>query len=268
MNLRIILLLALFAGCSAAQDPVTVPLSNPSQPPTIKASVISGSITVTTGAGSQVIVESSASERDRHGRNERDNPPQGMHRIDAGGPGTDIDEDHNVVTIRTRPERGGNLVIQAPANSSLELRTVNGGTIDVTGINGDIEVENTNGSINLNRVSGSVVAHTLNGRITADIQRVTDGKPMSFTSLNGKIDVTLPAATKARLRLKSDHGAIYSDFDVKMEPDASRPVVEDNRNSGGKYRIRMDHAVYGSINGGGPEFLFQTLNGDILIHKK
>ena len=25
---------------------------------------------------------------------------------------------------------------------------------------------------------------------------------------------------------------------------------------------------YGSINGGGPEFLFQTLNGDIVIHKR
>jgi hypothetical protein len=30
----------------------------------------------------------------------------------------------------------------------------------------------------------------------------------------------------------------------------------------------MDRSLYGSINGGGPEFLFQTMNGDILIHKK
>jgi hypothetical protein len=30
----------------------------------------------------------------------------------------------------------------------------------------------------------------------------------------------------------------------------------------------MDRGVYGAINGGGPEYLFQTMNGDILIHKK
>jgi hypothetical protein len=66
---------------------------------------------------------------------------------------------------------------------------------------------------------------------------------MSFSSLNGKIDVTLPAGVKARLRLKASNGAIYSDFDVKMEPDGTR-----------------------SINGGGPEYLFQTTSGTILIH--
>ena len=64
------------------------------------------------------------------------------------------------------------------------------------------------------------------------------------------------------------HGAVYSDFDVKMEPDASKPVVEDSRGQGGKYASVMDHSVVGSINGGGPEYSFQTMNGTILIHKK
>jgi DUF4097 and DUF4098 domain-containing protein YvlB len=86
--------------------------------------------------------------------------------------------------------------------------------------------------------------------------------------MNGKIDVTLPGDAKARLRLKTDNGSVYSDFDVKMEADATKPVVEDARGQGGKYRIRMDHSVYGSINGGGPEYRFETMNGSILIHKK
>ena len=64
------------------------------------------------------------------------------------------------------------------------------------------------------------------------------------------------------------NGAVYSDFDVKMEADSSKPVVEDNRGKGGRYRIRMDHGVSGTINGGGPDYTFQTMNGDILIHKK
>ncbi|HVY93595.1 MAG TPA: hypothetical protein VHA14_12625, partial [Bryobacteraceae bacterium] len=92
-------------------------------------------------------------------------------------------------------------------------------------------------------------------------------KPMSFTSLNGKIDVTLPADTKARLRLKSDNGSIFSDFDVKLDS-SSRPTVEDSRNSNGKYRITIDKAISGTINGGGPEYTFQTMNGNILIHRK
>ena len=78
----------------------------------------------------------------------------------------------------------------------------------------------------------------------------------------------MPADTKARLRLKSDNGSIYSDFDVKLEPDSSKPVVEDSRGKDGKYKISVDKAVTGTINGGGPEYTFQTMNGNILIHKK
>jgi len=111
------------------------------------------------------------------------------------------------------------------------------------------------------------VAHSLNGAVTVVMDRVTAGKPMSFTSLNGKIDVTLPADTKARLRLKTDNGSAYSDFDVKLEPDSSKPVLENSSAGKGRYKIRMDRSLYGSINGGGPEIQFKTVNGNIQIRK-
>jgi hypothetical protein len=254
-----------FTGIAAAQDKVTVPLSSPSQPVILKAHLIMGSITVTAGATGQVIVESEGGTSRTRQRN--DQPPPGMHRIDAGDRGVTVDEDHNVVTIGASPIRHTNITIQVPVNTSVELKTVNGGHIDVTGLSGDIDVENTNGPITLKNISGSVSAHTLNGQITASLDKVVADKPMSFTSLNGRVDVTLPSDTKARLRLKTTNGEVFSDFDVKMESDSSKPVVEDTRGSNGRYRIRMDRGVYGSINGGGPEYLFQTMNGTILIHK-
>jgi DUF4097 and DUF4098 domain-containing protein YvlB len=259
---------ALMAQAVYAQDKVTVPLSNPSQPVTVKVHSMNGSITVTGGATGQVVVESGRAAGRVDERPPRDVPP-GMKRIDTSRGGMDIVEDHNVVTISTgHANSGGNIVVQVPANASLQLKTVSGGNIDVTGVNGEIEVDDLNGAISLKNVSGSVLAHSLNGSVTAVLDRVTPDKPMSFTSLNGKIDVTLPGDTKARVRLKTDNGAVYSDFDVKMEPDASKPVVEDSRGQGGKYRIKIDRSVYGSINGGGPEYRFETMNGNILIHKK
>jgi hypothetical protein len=255
-------------GAMRAQEKVSVPLSTPGQPATVKARLISGSISVVTGAGREVTVEerNAAPGGRRNRRNET--PPPGMHRIDAGNPGLDVEEDHNVVTVRADPLGRADLLITVPANTSVQLRTVNSEQIDVMGLSGDVDVENTNGAIYLKNISGAVVAHTLNGEIVASLDRVAAGKPMSFTSLNGKLDVTLPADTKARLRLKTNHGEVYSDFDVKLEPDGSKPVIEDARNQGGRYRIRMDRGVSGSINGGGPEYLFQTMNGDILIHRK
>jgi DUF4097 and DUF4098 domain-containing protein YvlB len=255
-----------------AQEKVTVPLSNPSQPVTVKAHLISGAIRVTGGGtAGQVIVEPMASEKDKEKEKEkfRDLVPPGMHRIDMNAAGLDIEEDHNVVTIGSNLNRVREGVsIQVPTNASLNLATINGGKIEVTGISGELEISNMNGAIVLTNVSGSVVASSQNGAITVALDKVAAGKPMSFTTLNGKIDVTLPADTKAKLRLKTDNGAVYSDFDVKLEPDTTKPVVEDSRSQGGKYRIRLDHSVYGSINGGGPEYRFETMNGSILIHKK
>lgn len=250
-----------------AQDKITVPLSSPSQPVTIKANLLSGSITVTAGTGSEVVVTTTENDRSSR-RSGRDAVPAGMTRI-GSRPGMNIEEDHNVITISSGSfGADADLVIQTPVNTSLQIKTINGKAIEVTGINGDHEIESTNGAIKLTNVSGTVVAHTLNGGVTASLDRITGNKPMSFTSLNGKVDVTLPADTKARLRLKSDNGSIYSDFDVRMEPDASKPVVEDSRGQGGKYKISIDRAVTGTINGGGPEYTFQTMNGNILIHKK
>jgi hypothetical protein len=261
--------LVALAATAAAQDKVTVPLSSPGQPVTVKAHMISGSITVTAGTGPQVVIESAASPKDVQGALLGSDVPPGMHRIAGGAHGFNVEEDHNVVTVI--PDLGGwgtNLAIQVPVNTSVELKTVNGGHIDVTGVSGDLDVENVNGPVTLKNVSGSVSAHTVNGSLTVSLDKVAPDKPMSFSSLNGKVDVTIPADTKARLRLKTTNGAVYSDFDVKMEPDNSKPVIEDGRGRGGRYRIRTDRGTYGSINGGGPEYSFQTMNGTILIHKK
>lgn len=250
---------------TAASGRIAVPLSSPTQPATIKLRMINGSVTVNAGGANEVVVESSRGLG--RGRSRNSEPPPGMHRIEMGGEAA-VAEDHNVVTIRPAMGSGNeHITITAPANSSLEIKTVSCGSLDVRGITGDIDVECINGSVRLENVSGSVIAHTINGSITATIDKAAPDKPMSFTSFNGKLDVTFPADTKARLRLKTVNGSAYTDFDVKLEQEPNKPSTSDG-GAKGKYKIAMNRSVYGSINGGGPEYLFQTVNGEILIHKK
>jgi hypothetical protein len=270
MKLTAVLILLAGAASLIAQDTnkITVPLSSPSQPATIRLHMISGSVTVTGGAGQQVVVESDGAGLRTRGRGRNEPVPPGMHRIGMGD-SMGVAEDHNVVTIRPGISvRREHIAIEAPVNTSVEIKAATCGNIDISGIGGEVEVECTNGSINLTNVSGSVVAHTINGSITAALDRVSPDKAMSFTSFNGKVDVTLPADTKARLRLKTGNGEVFTDFDVKLDADAVKPAIENTTGNKGKYKISMDRGVNGSINGGGPEYLFQTMNGDILIHKK
>ncbi|HEX4808473.1 MAG TPA: hypothetical protein VH325_06065, partial [Bryobacteraceae bacterium] len=89
-----------------------------------------------------------------------------------------------------------------------------------------------------------------------------------FSTLNGDIDVTLPENLKANVRMKTDNGEIYSDFDVKLDSGAQPVPAESGRRQDGTYHLRFDRALHGTINGGGPEFQFTSFNGQIYIHKK
>jgi hypothetical protein len=67
--------------------------------------------------------------------------------------------------------------------------------------------------------------------------------------------------------MKSTNGAVYTDFEIKMDS-GTRPEVVEGRTDRGKYRIKLDSTLQGSINGGGPEMTFTTLNGKIYLRKK
>jgi len=107
----------------------------------------------------------------------------------------------------------------------------------------------------------------MNGDIEAVLSKVSADKPLSFSNMNGDIDVTLPADIKANVKMKSQMGNIYSDFDVTLKP-TSKKVESSEEAEKGKYRISFDRAIYGIINGGGQEITLTTFRGDIFIRKK
>ncbi len=270
-NLGIIFLFAAGAAFSqeAQPDRVTVPFSDPARPKILKANLLNGGMTVRGYDGKDAIVEARPeSGSSRHRRGERPDRSDGLRRIDMGGTGLSVEESDNVVTVGSRSfDDNIALTIQVPRNTSLKLSTVNGGNIVVENIVGDVEVNNTNGNATLTHVSGSAIVHALNGKVLVTLDRITADKPMSFSSLNGDIDVTLPADVKAKIKLKSDNGAVYSDFDIQMDAAARKPVVQDSSSGRGKYRVQFDRAMYGLVNGGGPEMQFTTFNGNIYIRK-
>ena len=246
-------------------DRVTVPLSDPSRPGIIDVSLVHGSITVR-GANRKDVVVTARPEAERPSRR-YDPDAAGLRRIPQTA-GYRISEEGNRIKVSSdNPNRSVNFEIEAPLRSNLKLSTVNGGEILVENIEGDLDVSNTNGGITLNNVGGSVNAGTTNGAVRASLTRVTAARQMSFTSLNGAVDVTLPPATKANLRLRSDHGEVYSDFDVQLAAASSTPSVQETRSSNGRYRINRNRAIVGAINGGGPEFELRTFNSNVYVRK-
>jgi DUF4097 and DUF4098 domain-containing protein YvlB len=255
-------LLAPHAGAQNGPDRVSVNLSDPARPAFIKASMVNGSITVKAYDGKEVIVEA------RTRNEEREKPSGGPKRINVSTTGLSIEEENNEVRISTESyARTIDLTISVPVHTSVKLRAVNDGDIVVTGVDGELDVDDINGEVDLNNVSGSAVAHALNGHVHANFVKVNTQKPMAFSSLNGDIDVTFPADVKANVSIRSDRGDVFSDFDVQLQASAPKQEVEDGRGKGGKYRVKIDKTVHGTINGGGPEYQFTNFQGQIYIRK-
>ena len=296
------LLLAMI-GFSIAQEnqtnKVTVPLTDPSKPVTVEADLMSGGITVLGYNGKEVIVEAKVREkqldesegsklkrtvlaetyryraarsaerveRDAE-KNKKKDKAKGMQKLNITSTGLTVEEENNVIEIDVETmRRAVDLIIRVPKRASMKLDCMNNGNIKVENVEGEFEIENLNGSITLTDVSGSVVAHTLNKDITVSLLKITPGKSMSFSTMNGDVDVTLPQNTKATLKLKSDMGDIYSDFDMSKHKMVRKVDKEDSRAKGGKYRIKIENSMQVELNGGGPEMQFTTFNGDIYVRK-
>ncbi len=275
--MKTIIMAFICAGALLAQDggeKVTVPLHDPARPAQIRAHLLTGSIIVRGADRRDVLVEVRTGERDeREDRRERRHPARsddGMKRLDLpGSSGLDITEEDNRVNIKTASwNRPTDLVITVPRRSSLQLKCINNGDIDVEQVDGEIDADNLNGKVMLKHVSGSAIAHSLNGSVTVTLDRIDAYKPMSFSTLNGDIDVTLPDNIRASVRMKTDNGDIYSDFDVKLDSGTRFTPSASGRQENGTYHLRFDRTLRGTINGGGPEFQFTSFNGRIYIRKQ
>jgi hypothetical protein len=259
-----------FDAQKAQVDRITAAFSDPSKPGRVEISLLNGGITVTGYEGKEVLIEGTSLSKPvfRHSDRGEDERAKGMHRLSASASGIEVEEKNNKMTVQAGTWGNTvNLSLRVPFKTSLKLASVNFGDIKVENVEGDLEIENVNGGITLNNVSGSVMANSVNSDLTVVFDKVDPQKPMSFSSVNGAIDVTFPATVKADVKLKSDMGEIYTDFDTQLA-EKTEKTEENDRDRGGKYKIKIDRTFRGQINGGGPEYQFSTFNGNIYIRKK
>jgi hypothetical protein len=156
-------------------------------------------------------------------------------------------------------------VVKVPYQLNLRVSTVNNGEVLVQDVTGPLHVGNVNGAIALKNVKGTTQAHTVNGNVDAAYAANPPGAS-SYHTINGKIRVHYPASLGADLHFKSMHGEFYTDF-----ANAEILPVQVTRNKEGQgggtvYKLTKETAV--RIGKGGPDFRFETLNGDVTVSKQ
>jgi hypothetical protein len=250
IRMRQVAIWTLAAALTAAAQQLTVPFSGGSNAQTLRVVLLNGGVEVHGYDGKVVTLDSNGAPSRRKREEDREER-KGLHRIDIPN-GFSLSEDANVVTIHGSAGGSPHLYLQVPFKTNLEIRCTNCSETQIFDIAGDIDVNMTNGGIRLTNVSGSVLAHSLNSNIAASFDRAPR-KPISLSTMNGGLDVTVPADTKSDLNLKTSNGKIYSDFDVRL--------------AGGTL-MQPGKGLNGTINGGGTEMRLNSFNGSIYLRRK
>jgi Putative adhesin len=249
---------------SGSTETLTVPLSSPGKPYSLKVHLVSGSIKVVSYDGKDIIINVSPRDgEDEEGSKAVEN---GMKRISTHGSYevTAKEADNNVTVNTGNPNKAIDLELKIPQDVKLQIGTVNDGEVVVENVRGELEVNNVNDKITLTNISGSVVANTVNGDVNVTFKTIDPKAPMAFSTLNGDVNVALPADTKANLKLKFDNGDVFSDFDIEID---KTPAKIDKTTEPGLYKIKKDDWVFGKINGGGPEMMMKNMQGNIYVKK-
>lgn len=260
--LPILLLLAVQMACAQDYD-FSVPLSDASKRGTLTVDIKKGPVTIKGTNRQDVYVKYKSLDDGKVKISDADKG--GMKKISGAVAGLEAGEQNNKVYVESESwNKGLSLYIEVPRGFDLEVQSYNDGDIDIDNIAGKVAIETFNGKITAKNIEGSVVANTYNGSVVVTFTKITGNTPMNFITFNGKVDITLPADAKANLKMKSEQGDIYTDFDMQV----TKSQAPEKKESNGKKQLFVSGWVTGAINGGGPEFTMQNYNGDIYIRKK
>ncbi len=284
MKTKILAILAVFllvvpkSGIAQKQEEqIKLSFSNPDAPGFIKIEVLQGNIDVTGYNGKEVIIELSPIQGES---NYPDIPPapkpsgtesedeevntEGLNKIKSSPSDINVTEEENKITIKPGLQMNNrDMAIKVPYNCSFKINTVNG-NISVKEVKGEMEIASVNGEIDLDKITGSAIASTVNGLLKVNFSDVTPDTPMAFSTVNGHIDVTLPSDAKATLKMKTEFGQIYSDFDLEIKEEKGKTDKSDKSPSSA---ASWSNWTTAKINGGGPELVFKSLNGNIHVRK-
>lgn len=201
------------ARASEGPEKTTIKFSDPAKPGTLRIAVAMGDIQIRGTDAAEITVETELPQ-------ENSRPRADGLRVLSESATYSLTEKDNVVTLDGGQEfafgrHDSHFEITVPRSTNIVIKSSLGGEIIVGQVTGDIDVKSLNGEVVLEDVTGGALVETMNGEINARIQTLREGKPISFTSMNGEINLEVPEDAKANVRLRTQNGAILTDFDDK-----------------------------------------------------
>lgn len=175
--------------------------------------------------------------------------------------GLSVTDEGDALTIQEASNQGGEYIIKVPQNARLSILQLNwnGQDIRVQDMKSEIEIQAKNADIRLLNVQGPVIANSTSGEIAIVYSSLSQQAPSMISAVSSEVDITLPAASKANLVLKSMTGEIYTDMDLQLK--------QKNVKGSDMHLVGGGQTIEGTTNGGGAELGIKTISSNIYIRK-
>ena len=208
--------------------------------------------------GNEIVFSSLDGPRKKDPRAEGLRSVSSMGLEDNTGFGIAVQEKPDVIEVyQMKKMDGTKLRIMVPKGVAISVSHSSpyGGRLKFKNVESEIEVSTVHNGVHLDNVTGPLTIKTVHGAIEGVFGNNLKS-PFSLASAQGLIDITVPTAFKANIKLSASYGEIFVDPAIKIELDEKGDWVKYGSNK-----------INGKINGGGLDLSLSTAHGNIYIRK-
>ncbi len=153
--------------------------------------------------------------------------------------------------------------VVVPANTQLDVSTVNDGHIDIAGIAGNVSAANVNGPIAVTGLRNCAVMNSVNGEVSLDFA-AAPVENCKIDTINGDITLNLPDDSGFDVAMDLFNGRMLTQLPVDA---LALPATVEHIETDGRHQYRIAQPAGVRIGAGGPKFTISSMNGDIRIQK-
>lgn len=177
--------------------------------------------------------------------------------VDAKADSLSVETDYKEWTWKDKSEKNRRrgvdvqFKLSVPRTAMLnEVETVNG-SVTVSNFVNFTKISTVNGNVNAGNLRGAADLSTVNGEVIADFDRLETGSRINLSTVNGKVNLTIPSDANATIKADSLNGDISNAFGL--------PVRK------GEY---VGRDLYGRVGSGEVQIKLNSVNGPLAINRK
>lgn len=222
-----------------------------------------GEITLQNSSGNAIVIESDF-------KVERPDRAEGLKLLGALEDNTDlgvsVGEENGVISIlgAVKQVRDFKYKISVPVGSAVSLDYNSPFAQDqliIDSFKGSLEAHTLNTNVKITNSSGPFTVNTISGNLEVSFSGISQEAPTSLATINGLIDVTIPAAEKGTINLSTMNGNVYNNLDLKTVKETN-----DDQRAYGMTPIGQKGDF--TLNGGGQKVLLKSISGNIYLRKR